>query len=111
MTGRPEPIHSVFMNRWHMEMFVAIAEAGSLHAAARQLDSTAQGISRALARYEDGVEATLFVRDRRARGAFPTLIGSIAVDQARLILAQMEESDRILVEARDALNVLGPSKW
>ena len=107
MTGRPEPIPSVFMNRRHLEIFVTIAEAGSMHAAAR---TTAQGISRALTRYEDGVAATLFVRDH-AQGAYPTILGTIAVSQARLILNSMEVADQIFARARDALNMLGPSRW
>ena len=66
-----------------LEMFVTIAEAGSMHAAARRLGATAQGMSRALARYDDDVPAMPFVRDRRARGAFPTLPDTIAVGWAR----------------------------
>ena len=63
-----------------------------------------------LARYETDLGVTPFVRDH-GRGAFPTILGEVAVAQARLILAQMEDADRTFAQACDALNVLGPAKW
>ena len=108
--GRPEPMASLFRDRAHMTGYVTVAEVGSFSAASRLLRPSKQGLAQVLARYEADLGVTLFVRDH-GRGAFPTILGEVAVAQARLILAQMEEADRVFNDAHDALNMLGPAKW
>ena len=68
-------------------------------------------IAKALDRCEEDVSTRLFVRDQYP-GAYPTLLGNIAVSQARVIPKSMEDGDRTFLQARDALNMsLGPGKW
>ena len=101
---------SIFVNRRHLSMFIAIAEAGSMHRAAKEIGTTAQSIAKALDRYEEDVSTRLFVRDQYP-GAYPTPLGNIAVSQARVILKSMDDADRTFLQARDALNMFGPGKW
>jgi DNA-binding transcriptional LysR family regulator len=108
--GGPNPLPTLFRNRLHMTNFVTLADSGSLGAAAQVLGSNKQWLSQMIHRYEETVGVTLFVRDRN-KGSYPTLLGSVAVEQARLVLKSMEDADRTFDQARDALNMLGPGKW
>ena len=42
---------------------------------------------------------------------YPTLLGKVAAEQARLVLQSMEAAARTFVQAGDALDMLGPGKW
>ena len=65
--------------------FVAVAECGSMTAAARQLHVTQSGLSHQIKRLEDAVGCSLL--DRDARGCRLTAGGTRFIDRARQLLA------------------------
>ena len=52
----------------------------------------------------------LFVWDQFP-GAYPTLLGNIAVSRARVILKFMEDAGQTFAQAHNALNMLGSETW
>ncbi|HEY5800105.1 MAG TPA: LysR family transcriptional regulator [Burkholderiaceae bacterium] len=68
---------------------VAVADCGSLSAAAAQLGCTQSNISHALGALEERLGATLLLRTRG--GSIPTELGWKMVDKARAILALSDE--------------------
>lgn len=73
----------------HLRYFVAVAEEGSLLAAAEQRLNTSQpSLSRQIRDLEAEVGVKLF--DRQARGVVLTAAGRIFLDHARLALLQVE---------------------
>lgn len=73
----------------HLRYFVAVAEAGSLTAAAEQTLHTSQpSLSRQIRDLEGEVGAQLLTR--RARGIDLTAAGRAFLDHARLVLSQVE---------------------
>ncbi|WP_156371820.1 LysR family transcriptional regulator, partial [Mycobacterium sp. UM_11] len=73
------------------EVFLAIAETGSLGRAARELGLTQQAISRRLASMEAQIGVTLAVRT--TRGSQLTPAGLIVADWARRLLEVATEID------------------
>jgi LysR family hca operon transcriptional activator len=87
----------------HLRYFVAVAEAGSLTAAAEQRLHTSQpSLSRQIRDLEDEVGARLLTR--RARGIELTPAGRAFLDHARLVLSQVEAA------AEAARRVAHPAK-
>jgi DNA-binding transcriptional LysR family regulator len=81
-----------------MRIFVAVAEAGSLSAAARRLGLPLATVSRRLAGLEEEVGARLVARTtRRLTLSEP---GRRYLEACRRILEQLDEADRLLVGAR-----------
>lgn len=76
----------------HLRLVVAVADAGSLSAAARALGTTQPSVSNQLRRLEESLGGELF--ERSARGAVPTERGRAVLRRARTVLEQM---DRISV--------------
>ncbi len=72
-------------------VFVTIVDAGSISAAAEQLDQTVSGISRGLRRLEDKLKTTLFRRTTRRLEL--TEEGGTFLPQARRILGLTEEAE------------------
>ena len=73
----------------HLRYFVAVAEAGSLTAAAtRRLHTSQPSLSRQIRDLEDELGAQLLTR--RARGIELTPAGRVFLDHARLVLSQVE---------------------
>jgi len=73
----------------HLRYFVAVAEAGNLTVAARQMLHTSQpSLSRQIRDLEDEVGAQLLTR--RARGIELTPAGRAFLDHARVVLSQVE---------------------
>jgi len=73
----------------HLRYFVAVAEAGSLTAAAaRRLHTSQPSLSRQIRDLEDELGAQLLTR--RARGIELTPAGRAFLDHARLVLSQVE---------------------
>jgi DNA-binding transcriptional LysR family regulator len=79
---------------------LAIAEHGSIRAAARALDTGQPALTRSLAELERDLGATLF--ERRARGVVATSLGQVFVRRAASILSEVRR-------ARDELDQLGGS--
>ena len=67
-----------------LELFVAVAEEGSVGAGARKVGMTQPNASRAIAELEVKLDAALL--DRSPRGSVPTARGLLLADQARELL-------------------------
>lgn len=67
-----------------LRLFLAVAQAGSIRAAASQLYLSQPTLSRSVARLEKNLQVTLFVRS--ARGVVITDAGSILMQRARDVL-------------------------
>lgn len=74
-----------------LRTFVAVVEAGSLSAAAEVLEQTTSGVSRALARLEQSLGASLLTRTTRRMEL--TEEGRAFLEQARAILAALEHAE------------------
>lgn len=75
----------------HVEVLVAIAEAGSLVAAAEILRKTQPAVTKVLKVLEEELGAPLFTR--AARGVRPTEIGQRVIAHARIIQAELQKLD------------------
>lgn len=76
------------MNLMHWRMLVAVADTGNITRAAERVGMTQSGASQALALLEDNLGVQLFTRENRQ--ALPTAIGEQVVEQARLMLAALQ---------------------
>ncbi len=101
----PYNLNSV-MSRLHarqLRLLIAVAEQGSLLAAADRVGLTQPGASKALKELESTLNAPLFMRTNR--GLVPTEAGTCAVRFARLIQSdishlQQELSNRLRSQAQ-----------
>ncbi|MFB7610303.1 LysR family transcriptional regulator [Streptomyces gardneri] len=71
----------------HLRALCAIADAGSLHKAARQLGMSQPSLTTQLRRIENSLGAELFSRDRT--GCLPTPLGRSVLSRARPLVADM----------------------
>jgi DNA-binding transcriptional LysR family regulator len=85
------------VERADLEMVVALAEEGSVTAAAGELHTAQPALSRRLARLEHAVGGPLFVRGRG--GATPTAAGRVLAERARDALAAIERAERDAADA------------
>ena len=85
-----------------LQAFVAVVDSGSITAAARQLEQTVSGVSRALGRLEDKLGTTLLQRTTRRLSL--TGEGRAFLDDARDVLARMDAAEDRMRGLRD-----GPS--
>lgn len=82
----------------HLKYFIAVAEEGSLTlAAARRLHTAQPSLSRQIRDLEYELGVPLLTRN--ARGVELTKAGGVFLDQARLVLAQMEAAVRAARQA------------
>ncbi|MFJ8015451.1 LysR substrate-binding domain-containing protein [Streptomyces sp. NPDC096339] len=79
----------------HLRALCAIADAGSLHKAARQLGVSQPALTTQLRRIERALEGDLFLRERT--GCRPTPFGHAVLGRARPLLAEMAA---LVAEAR-----------
>ncbi len=96
MSLRPEPRLSRFTLR-QLEYFLAVADTGTISAAAEQLHVSPTAVASALTALEAALETQLVVR-RKAYGATLTPAGHFVVDHARRIVG---ESLELQLSARD----------
>jgi DNA-binding transcriptional LysR family regulator len=86
------PIPSDFLVRRlrlrHLELLVALAEAGTMRAAATRLHLSQPALSKMLVEVEDGFGARLF--ERTPQGVAANALGLAAVYRARVILGELE---------------------
>ncbi|MBV7410597.1 LysR family transcriptional regulator [Maritimibacter sp. DP1N21-5] len=91
----------------HVEVIVAIADAGSLRAAAELIGKTQPALTKALRQAEDGLGARIFTR--AARGIEPTEIGRAVIARARVNQAEFrkleEEVGQIMGDRSGQLSV------
>lgn len=81
------------MNRMHeIEVFIAVAEAGSFAAAARRLHLSPPAVTRAIAALEDRLGARMF--QRTTRNVTITDIGARFLEVARRVLSDLETAER-----------------
>jgi len=93
--------HKSLLNPRQLEAIVAVARAGSVHAAARQLGIPQPALSRLIATAEQMLGATLFHRSRS--GTQATQDGVRVVKQAEFALHALE---RVAESAREPLPVV-----
>lgn len=84
----------------HFEEVVAIAERGSMRAAARHLQIAQPALTRSLALLERELGAPLF--ERRARGVVATPLGDAFVARARSILTEIRRTCEEVEQLRGA---------
>lgn len=71
----------------HLELLVALAEAGTMRAAAQGLHLSQPAISKMLMEAEEALGARLFERNRQ--GVHPTAAGAAAVHRCRVVLSEL----------------------
>ncbi|AVS69191.1 LysR family transcriptional regulator [Paracidovorax avenae] len=81
-----------------LQAFAAVVDGGSVTAAAAQLDQTASGVSRALARLENKLDTTLLRRTTRRIEL--TEEGQAFLVRARAILAALDEAEEHMAARR-----------
>jgi DNA-binding transcriptional LysR family regulator len=80
-------------DRWQeMAVFIRVAECGSLSRAARELKLSQPSISRILANLEARLGTTLLLRTTRSTSL--TEAGSLYLERAKHLLAEMEEAEQ-----------------
>lgn len=82
----------------HVETIVAIAEAGSLRAAARAIQKSQPALTKTLKQAEEELGAKIFAR--AARGVEPTEIGRKIIARARMISAEFRKLDEEVRQVR-----------
>lgn len=83
-----------------LQEFVAVAESGSVRAAARHLGVTQPALSKSIRQLELEVDAPLFVRS--AVGVTPTPFGNAFLPRARLVMAELQRIGEDLRALRGA---------
>ena len=91
----------------HLELLVALADAGTLRAAAARLHLSQPALSKMLVEIEAGFDARLF--ERSAQGLAANALGSAAIYRARVILGELargkEEIDALRTGAAGILRL------
>ncbi len=82
-----------------MQAFIAVIDAGSITAAAEQLEQTTSGVSRALARLEEKLGTTLLTRTTRRLHL--TEEGAAFLEHARAIVASVEAAEAQIAARRE----------
>jgi len=77
-----------------MRVVATLAQSGSMTITARQLGMTQPAISHTIKTLEDQYNTELF--DRRLRPIRPTATGALLAERARYLLAEAEETDRLI---------------
>jgi DNA-binding transcriptional LysR family regulator len=83
-----------------LEVFVRTVESGGFSAAARQLELTPSAVSKLVTRLEDRLGVRLL--NRTTRSLSPTAEGEALFRRAQRILAEIEDAEREVTQARQA---------
>nr|WP_314564587.1 LysR family transcriptional regulator [uncultured Pseudomonas sp.] len=89
------------MNLMHWRLLVAVADHGSITAAAERVGMTQSAASQAMAGMEATLGAQLFTR--APRKTLPTALGLSVIEQARVMLKALQAIRRTVDEARPML--------
>ena len=87
------------MNLRHLKIFEAVAEAGSIRAAARDSTLTQPAMTYAIRELEQSIGAQLLVRS--AKGVVPTEIGLALLRRARLLSNEVRRAEEEIAQLRD----------
>jgi len=87
------------MNLHHLAVFHAVAESGSISAAAERLHISQPAISRQVREFEDTLDTVLF--DRLPRGMRPTAAGETLAGYARRIFALEGQAETAMADLRE----------
>jgi DNA-binding transcriptional LysR family regulator len=88
------------VNQWDgVDEFVAVANAGSFAAAAKTLEVSNSYLSRAIARFENRIQAQLFFRTTRS--VVLTDTGRILVERCRQIIDERDEAFAMIGQRED----------
>lgn len=82
-----------------LRYFVVLAETRNFTAAAEQLHLTPQAMSHAISGLEQHYKMKLVERGHRVKGLTPA--GEALLDEAKALLTQLEQTDRLMAELRD----------
>lgn len=89
------------MNLMHWRLLVAVADHGSITAAAGQVGMTQSAASQAMAGMETTLGAHLFIRE--SRQTLPTALGLKVIEQARVMLGALQVIRDTVEDARPQL--------
>ncbi|MFL1553223.1 LysR family transcriptional regulator [Pseudomonas sp. D47] len=89
------------MNLMHWRLLVAVADHGSITAAAEQVGMTQSAASQAMASMEATLGAQLFTREPRK--TLPTALGLSVIEQARVMMGALQTIRTTVDEARPLL--------
>jgi len=89
------------MNLMHWRLLVAVADHGSITAAAERVGMTQSAASQAMAAMEATLGAQLFARE--SRQTLPTALGLQVIEQARVMLGALQAIRSTVEEARPML--------
>lgn len=89
------------MNLMHWRLLVAVADHGSITAAAEQVGMTQSAASQAMAGMEATLGAQLFTREPRK--TLPTALGLSVIEQARVMMGALQAIRATVDEARPLL--------
>lgn len=89
------------MNLMHWRLLVAVADHGSITAAAERVGMTQSAASQAMANMEATLGAQLFTREPRK--TFPTALGLSVIEQARVMMGALQAIRTTVDDARPLL--------
>ena len=89
------------MNLMHWRLLVAVADQGSITAAAEQVGMTQSAASQAMANMEATLGAQLFTREPRK--TLPTALGLSVIEQARVMMGALQAIRKTVDDARPLL--------
>jgi LysR family transcriptional regulator, regulator of abg operon len=85
----------------YIQAFVAVIKAGSIHAAARDLDMSQPAVSKSLRALEDELAAPLLIRS--INGVEPTDYGKVFYQRAQVIIDELRKAQEDVMQLRGKL--------
>jgi LysR family transcriptional regulator, regulator of abg operon len=85
----------------YIQAFVAVIKAGSIHAAARDLDVSQPAVSKSLRALEEELAAPLLIRS--INGVEPTDYGQIFYQRAQVIMDELRKAQEDVIQLRGKL--------
>jgi LysR family transcriptional regulator, regulator of abg operon len=85
----------------YIQAFVAVIKAGSIHAAARDLDVSQPAVSKSLRALEEELAAPLLIRS--INGVEPTDYGKIFYQRAQVIIDELRKAQEDVIQLRGKL--------
>jgi DNA-binding transcriptional LysR family regulator len=89
------------MKFYQLNALVAVAEAGSIRGAAKRLDTSPAAVTKAVQKLESEISLQLLVRS--TSGIDFTEAGKRLLEQARLLVAQMDSASHVIADCKGEL--------